>query len=85
MFSVLVIAAILLVLDMNWIFDDMRRHPENERDADFVFMLGVFIRIIVFNLLLLPVNVLGGWLRWRDRAAKLPPAKTRSRAPATEG
>ena len=66
-----VIAGILLVLDVNWIYDDMRHHPENGRDADFIFMFGVLIRVVVFNLLLLPVSFLGAWLRRRSRTAKL--------------
>ena len=53
------IAIILCVLDSHWIYDEMQNHPKNGRDADGIFMFGVLLRIVVFNLLLLPVSLLG--------------------------
>ena len=69
--SVFVVAVTLLLLDVNWIFDDMRDHPENGRDADMIFMLGVALRVVVFNLLLLPVSLFGLRLFRRRRTVKL--------------
>ena len=67
--SVVLIAVALLILDTRWIYDEMQNHPENGRDADGVFMFGVFLRVVVFNLLLLPVSLVGFWL-FRRRAIK---------------
>ena len=53
------IAIILCVLDIRWIYDEMQNHPGNGRDADGIFILGLLLRIVIINLLLLPVRLLG--------------------------
>lgn len=63
--GVLVISVFIVCLDVNWIFQDMRVHPENGRDADFVFWLGVLLRVVFFNTLLSPVTLIGLWLSSR--------------------
>lgn len=68
--GVFVVTGILLTLDVNWIFADMRDHPENGRDADGIFMFGVALRVVVFNLLLLPVSFLGLFL-FRRRSLRM--------------
>ncbi len=65
--TVLIVSVVIMVIDVHWIFDDMRNHPENGRDADFVFGFGVLCRIILFNLLLVPVGILGRRIRARRR------------------
>ena len=64
------ICVIIVFVDVNWIFKDMRQHPENGRDADFVFWLGVLFRMVLFNLVLLPVSIRG--LRHRARSRVTP-------------
>jgi len=66
----LLIGALILALDVRWIFDDMRIHPENGRDADGVFIVGVFLRFVLFNLLLTPFSLLGLWLAKRHKTRK---------------
>ncbi len=65
--SPLVVAAIVVVLDVNWIWDQMRNHPENGRDADMIFFFGLLCRVLLFNLMLVPVGLLGLWMRYRRR------------------
>jgi hypothetical protein len=64
----LAISLIIFGLDVHWIFQDMRQHPENGRDADFVFWFGVLCRIVFFNVLLLPVSAVGVWLSVRQKS-----------------
>jgi len=61
------VSAIVMFIDVNWIFKDMREHPESGRDADFVFLFGVACRIVFFNILLLPATITGLKLRLRSR------------------
>lgn len=65
--GVLLISGAIMFIDMHWIFDDMHNHPENERDADGIFMFGVLCRIVLFNLVLLPATITGLKLRARHR------------------
>ena len=57
----------IVPIDVAWIFDEMRNHPENERDADMVFWFGVFVRTFLFNMVLIPVSIAGLKLRARSR------------------
>lgn len=54
-----VITLLVIGLDIHWIFQDMREHPENGRDADFIFWFGVLCRIVLLNIVLIPVSILG--------------------------
>ena|ERR1043166_243921 len=62
-----VIAILITALDIHWIFQDMREHPENGRDANFVFWFGVLCRIILLNGVLLPFSIIGLRLKLRGR------------------
>jgi hypothetical protein len=68
--SFALMAVLLYVLDILWIAKDMRQHPENERDMDFVFMFGVLCRIVGFNVILLPMSLLGYFVRERLRRSQ---------------
>ena len=57
------IAGTIVFLDVRWIWDQMQHHPEEGRDADFVFWFGVLGRILLFNALLVPVSGVGLWRR----------------------
>lgn len=65
--GVIVLALAIVLIDVRWMFADMRQHPEHGRDADFVFWFGVMCRVVLFNVLLLPVSVIGLRLRARHR------------------
>ena len=65
-FGAIALAILIYILDGMWITADMKEHPEHGRDADFVFLFGVFIRIILFNIVLLPVTFIGMKLRARS-------------------
>ena len=54
----LLIAIAVVVLDVQWVQAEIYA-PEwdGQPDQDAIFMLGVLIRIILINLVLLPVNV----------------------------
>jgi hypothetical protein len=64
LFTVFAISLLLVAIDVHWIFDEMRHHPENGRDADFYFWFGVLARLVVFNGILAPVSLIG----WRVKA-----------------
>lgn len=72
-----ILSTFIIFIDVNWIFDDMRQHPENGRDADIVFWFGVLCRIALFNAVLLPVSVAGLLLRarCREQMNPKPPSK----------
>lgn len=61
------ICVLIVVVDVNWIFEEMRKHPERGRDADFIFWFGVIFRLVVFNVVLLPVTVVGLKVRRRRK------------------
>ncbi len=65
----LLISVLIVFLDARWIFQEMREHPENGRDADFVFWFGVLCRMLLFNIVLLPATFAG--LRYRARARRI--------------
>jgi len=65
----LVISLIVVALEVHSVFDDMRNNPGTGRDADMVFFFGVFVRIIIFNVMLLPASALGLWAAFRRRRA----------------
>jgi len=58
-----IIAAIIVFLDVRWIWNQMQYHPEEGKDADGVFLFGVLCRILLFNGMLVPVSYLGLWRR----------------------
>jgi hypothetical protein len=69
----LVNAVIITALDLYWIQTEIHREGWNGLpDQDFVFFMGVIIRIIMINTVLLPVTALGSWLR--NRSLPTPPA-----------
>jgi hypothetical protein len=54
------------VLDVQWIQSEMRKpgwDPGVGPDQDFVFMIGVILRVLLINTVLLPVNILALRLR----------------------
>lgn len=64
------IAVIVAALDEQWIQAEMRRPGwDGQPDRDFVFSIGVVIRVVLVNTLLLPVSALG-WLLRRSPAAR---------------
>jgi len=65
--SVLIISALIVVIELRSVYQDMRERPELGRDADFVFWFGVLCRLIVYNLAFLPVGIMGGKLRGKHR------------------
>ena len=69
-FGAIALAILIYILDGMWITADMKEHPEYGRDADFVFLFGVSIRIILFNIVLLPVTLIGMKLRARGLSTK---------------
>jgi len=65
----LLIGAAIVVLDLQWIQTEMHRpgyDPINGPDQDFVFMIGVGLRVVLINTMLLPVSTLG--LKMANRA-----------------
>jgi hypothetical protein len=67
--SSFVVSFMIMFIDVHWIFKDMREHPENGRDADFVFWFGVLCRIVLFNIVLVTANIIG--LRHRVRSRRI--------------
>lgn len=62
------IAAVICTLDVRWIQAGMRRVGwDGQPDQDVIFIIGVLIRIVLVNILLLPVNALGWLLSRRVR------------------
>ncbi len=65
--GVLLISILIIGIEVHSVFQDMRAHPESERDADFVFWWGVQCRIILYNVLLMPAGIVGAVSRSRSR------------------
>src|SRR4051812_28085503 len=61
---------LIYILDSVWISSAIKNHPEHGRDTDFVFMLGVLLRAVLFNIVLTPVTIFAFWLRKRSRSAQ---------------
>jgi hypothetical protein len=58
------IAIAVVVLDVQWIQAEMAKPGWNgQPDQDFVFMIGVVVRILLINSVLLPVSILALRLR----------------------
>ena len=68
--GVVALAILIYILDIMWITADIKEHPEHGRDTDFVFLFGVLIRIVLFNIVLLPVTFIGMKLRARSLITK---------------
>ena len=68
------VAIAVFVLDVQWIQSEMRKpagDPNVGPDQDFVFMIGVVLRILLINTVLLSVSVLALRLR-RSRQSQNP-------------
>ncbi len=64
------IAIAIAMLDVRWIQAEMHRPGwDGQPDQDFVFAIGVFIRVVLVNALLFPVSVMG-WLTRRAPATR---------------
>jgi hypothetical protein len=60
----LLVATVVVVLDVRWIQAEMHRPGwDGQPDEDVVFMIGVLIRVLLINTLLLPVSAIGGLSR----------------------
>jgi hypothetical protein len=58
------VATAVVVFDVQWIQSEMRKPGWNgQPDQDFVFMIGVVLRILLINTVLLPVSFLALRLR----------------------
>ncbi len=67
--ALIVISFLIVGIEVQSVFKDMREHPESGRDADFVFWFGVLVRIGIYNAFVLPFSLAGLWLRARGRRA----------------
>jgi len=66
----ILLAIAIVALDVQWVQGEMRRPGWNgQPDADFVFALGVLVRIVLFNSLLLPVSLFALRTKRRRRSA----------------
>lgn len=64
------IAILVAELDAQWIQAEIHRPGwDGQPDRDFVFAIGVFVRVVLVNTVLLPVSALG-WLSRRSRAER---------------
>lgn len=55
-----VVAVIIAILDVRWIQAEMHRPDWNGvPDQDVVFMIGVAIRVVLINTVLLPISAIG--------------------------
>jgi hypothetical protein len=68
----IVVAVAVIISDLLWIQAEMHKPGwDGVPDQDFVFLIGVLLRIVMINTLLLPVSFIG----WRlARRAPEPPA-----------
>ena len=65
----IMIAIAVACLDVQWIQSEMRKPEWNGLpDQDFVFMIGVIVRIVLINTVLLPVSILA--MRQRRRSGR---------------
>ena len=64
------IAVVVAALDVQWIQAEMHRPGwDGQPDQDFIFVIGMIIRIVLVNTFLLPISVLG-WFSRRDQGAR---------------
>jgi hypothetical protein len=69
-----VVAAIIYYLDVRWIRSEMSKPGwDGTPDMDIIFAIGMFVRIILVNTVLLPLSFLG--VRMRRRVASFSHAK----------
>jgi signal transduction histidine kinase len=69
-FGAIALAILIYILDSMWITADIKEHPEHGRDTDFGFLVGVLMRLILFNIVLVPVTFIGMKLRARSLSTK---------------
>ena len=63
----LVITALIVFLDVRWIQSEMHKPGWNGTpDMDFIFYIGVALRILLINAVLLPMTGFGLWRRHRS-------------------
>jgi hypothetical protein len=63
----ILIAVIVTVLDVIWVQEEMRRPGwDGQPDQDLIFLLGVLVRVVMINSLLLPVAYIA--MRWRGKS-----------------
>lgn len=66
-----VIAIAVAVIDVQWVQSEIRKpewNPTIGPDQDFVFMIGVFLRVLLVNAVLFPINLLG-FRRWNSHSS----------------
>ena len=69
----ILVAVFVSASDLYWIQSEMTK-PEwsGSPDQDFVFHIGLFIRVLLVNTVLLPVGCLGLFLRPKQPAVAMP-------------
>lgn len=67
------VAIAIVVLDVLWVQSEMRK-PEwaGPPDQDVVFMVGVLLRILLINSVLIPASLFALLLRWSSQPATEP-------------
>jgi hypothetical protein len=65
--SIPIVSALIFVIEVHSVFQDMKQFPNSGRDADGVFFFGVLCRIVFYNACLLPVSIFGVTLRRRRK------------------
>ncbi len=69
----LAVASLIFYLDIRGLRVEMNRPEWNGVPSmDGVFMLGVVIRVLLVNTLLLPATALGAWQKRRNKAESAP-------------
>ncbi len=68
------IATLVIWLDLRWVQSEIARPDwDGAPDQDIVFIIGVLIRVVLINALLLPVAVAFRWLSVRRRSIATQP------------
>ncbi len=67
-FGHITIAIIIIVLDLFWVFSEMEK-PDwtGEPDLDIIYYLGIIMRVILINVILLPFSIIS--MRWKVRTS----------------
>lgn len=61
------VAFIVTILDVQWIQSEIHKPGwSGTPDQDFIFHIGLFLRVILINTTLLPISAFGFWLRRRS-------------------